>query len=452
MSVIRRYFKLALLGYVALYAALFGMLYSVFFVPFEPRELPWFRYVILTTSALFLVRYILYMFVSPIYDISWKREKKRSAMPIAAYTPKVSVIIPAWNEQVGILSTVRSLLASSYRNLEIIVINDGSTDLSDEIMTSFIDKRNARGGKNDIALRYRYKENGGKASALNSGIAMAKGEIIVSIDADCFVHRDFVKNIVARFANPKVMAAVGNVQIGNTSTFIGMVQHLEFLMSFFFKRADSLFGSIYIIGGAAGAFRREIFEKIGLYTKVITEDIELSVRIQKAGMKIVYANDALVYTEGASDLSSLLKQRLRWKRGRIDTFVRHKDLFFSTSKHHNRFLTWCVMPLAVLGDALLMLDIPFILLLYSYALLTHDFWPFLVSVIVMALLVVVQFCTSERKFVRKSMLLLAPITYLMMYAVVYVELHALVKSLWSYVMNKEVRWQKWQRTGVARTS
>jgi len=121
-----------------------------------------------------------------------------------------------------------------------------------------------------------------------------------------------MENFVKYFELPNVMAAVGNVKIGNTNSLIEIVQYLEFLFSFYFKKCDSIMNSIYIIGGAAGAFRKEVFEKLGGYdVKNITEDIELSFRIQHAGMKIVYAEDAIVYTEGATDFKGLIKQRLR---------------------------------------------------------------------------------------------------------------------------------------------
>src|SRR5262249_22839207 len=146
---------------------------------------------------------------------------------------------------------------------------------------------------------------------------------------------------------------------------------------------DSLFNTIYIIGGAAGAFRREVFEYVGLYSHHnITEDIDLSVRIQEAGMKIVYAPDAVVYTEGASNFGGLLSQRLRWKRGRFQTFFEHHQLFFSKQEHHNKLLTWGVLPLALFGDLQLFFEVLFLVFLYIYSFLTHDFSSFVSGVIV----------------------------------------------------------------------
>jgi cellulose synthase/poly-beta-1,6-N-acetylglucosamine synthase-like glycosyltransferase len=226
---------------------------------------------------------------------------------------------------------------------------------------------------------------------------MARGDLLMSIDADCSVDAGAIAAFVEEFKEPEIMAAVGNVKIGNKNSTIGVVQYLEFLFSFYFKRADSLMGSIYIIGGAAGAFRREVFDIVGPYsTRNITEDIELTVRIQDAGMKIAYVPDALVYTEGASDLASLKKQRLRWKRGRFQTFYQHMHLFFSLRKRHNKWLTLFVLPMAVVSEVQLLLEIPFILFLYAFCIVNADYTSLFAGVIVVGVMFVIQFLFYDK--------------------------------------------------------
>ncbi|MDQ3017108.1 MAG: glycosyltransferase [Bacteroidota bacterium] len=355
--------------------------------------------------------------------------------------------MPAWNEEVGLLPTVKSILKSTYSDIEIIVVNDGSTDHSDQQMIDFISdyKKNPKEGINII---YHYQENQGKGTALNKGIALSTGEIIVTIDADCEVHENALTNFVACFADKSVMAAVGNVKVGNTSSIIGMTQYLEFIFSFYFKKADSFFGSIYIIGGAAGAFRKSIFEKIGTYSdQNITEDIELTVRIQKAGMKIVYASDAIVYTEGASDIIGLKKQRIRWKRGRIDTFIQHRDLFFSKKKQHNKFLTWFILPFTIFGDTQILLEIPFIIFLIVLSFITRDFTPFIATLSIITFVFYIQ-SISEIKNNSVNPYLLAPIAWLMFYLVTIIEINALFTTLPDVLAKRELKWQKWERKGV----
>lgn len=434
------------------YVVMYGITVSVLLMPFflEPLfvfESPVLRIIIIGFATLLLTKYCLFMILGPWHDIKL-RLRHKLYFDDMQYQPLVSVVIPAWNEGVGIINTVKSLLNSTYRNLEIVVINDGSTDDSDEKMCAFLKQHLASKDK-DIKLRYRYQENTGKGGALNHAISIARGDIIVSIDADCFVDKDAIAEFVKVFKDPEVMGAVGNVKIGNRDNTVGIVQYLEFLFSFYFKRADALLGTIYIIGGAAGAFRREVFERLGGYsTTNITEDIELTVRMQDAGMKIEYASDATVYTEGAADLQSLKKQRLRWKRGRFQTFWQHLHLFFSTKKRHNKFLTWGIMPLAIIQEVQLLLEIPFLIFLYVFSILNSDFSSYLTGVLVVGLMFVIQFMFYDKSTRRISFIALAPIGWLLFYVATYVEAWALVKSIESFLFRKEISWQRWERKGV----
>jgi len=417
--------------------------------PIDSTPISLLRAVIIFFASTLLLKYTVYMLISPWYDLLHAARSKLGTFR-GHYEPLASVIIPAWNEEVGLLSTVKTLLESSYRHLEIVVVNDGSTDNSDAIMRNFVTKYNQamQGIEDAPRLIYHYKPNGGKGAALNTGIMLSHGDIIISIDADCIVHRDAVRNFVRCFADPRVMAAVGNVKIGNTKALIGMVQHLEFLFSFYFKKADSVMNTIYIIGGAAGAFRREVFQRIGLYsTKNITEDIDLSVRIQKAGMRIVYASDAIIYTEGASDLKGLMKQRLRWKRGRFETFREHRSLFFSLKKEHNKLLTCVILPLAIFGDVQLGFEPFFLLVLYIFSLVTQDFSAFISGVVIVSLMFFIQMF-DDKQTRKPAYLIMAPVGWLLFYLSTIVEFNALLKSVWGLLRKQELKWQKWQRKGV----
>ena len=448
------------LVYIALYIITACIVASVFFLgPSEGDSIPWLRTIIIIFATILLTKYFVYMIVSPWYDVwAFWIYKRTYRHQVKAYRPKVSVMIPAWNEAVGILSTVKSLLASTYTNTELIVVNDGSTDTSDQLIRGFLETYNAqkeaalKRGESVIDILYHYQQNGGKGSALNRAIDLSSGEILISIDADCAVDRRAIEHFVKYFAHPKVMAAVGNVKIGNTDTVIGIVQYLEFLFSFYFKKADSLFGAIYIIGGAAGAFRREVFEKVGRYSVGnITEDIELTMRIQDAGMKIVYASDAIVYTEGATDIADLKKQRLRWKRGRFQTFQAFRHLFFSVRQKHQKALTCITLPLALLGDIQLFLEPLFLVFLYVYSYLVNDYSSFISGIIVVSFMFIVQIFFDDRKSRTASFYVLAPIGWLLFYLSTFVEYIALLKSLWVYLRKQEVTWQRWNRKGVLTT-
>lgn len=146
-------------------------------------------------------------------------------------------------------------------------------------MTQFLVSRGepARSGP---AITYLRVPNGGKGQALNHGLAHANGEIVMTIDADSVMDAEAIGNIVRRFSDGSVGAVAGNVIVGNASSIVGIIQQLEYLYGFFFKRADSFFGSVYIVGGAAAAYRRDVLEEVGDFDPdIITEDIEMSTRI-----------------------------------------------------------------------------------------------------------------------------------------------------------------------------
>lgn len=447
----RNFLKKALL-FTALYLITGGMVYATFFVETSAYDsyVP-LRMVIVFFAGVLLSKYLFYMIVSPWHAVwvSWNRAYWTKRKPV--YEPRVSVLVPVWNEEVGIVATMNSLLSSTYDHLELVVVNDGSEDESDALIRAFISDFESL--PNEVRERrtivYQFKENGGKGTALNTAISLASGEILISVDADCVVQKDAVSNFVEYFRNPQVMAAVGNVRIGNTKTVLGLIQYLEFLFSFYFKKADSLMNTIYIIGGAAGAFRREVFENLGTYsTKNITEDIELSIRIQDAGMRIVYADDALVYTEGASDIKGLVRQRLRWKRGRFETFRDYAHMFFSVRSRHNKVLTMLMLPLALFAEVQLFLEFWFLSFLYVFAFITNDYSSFISGVIVVSSMFFVQMVFDEKSSRRLSFAFLAPIAWLLFYLMTYVETSALIQSLWGFMRKKEVEWQRWKRVGI----
>lgn len=419
--------------------------------PFDTPALHVIRIIIVFFASVLLAKYTAYMILAPWHALFAKRDNVLVSHFVRDYAPLVSVMIPAYNEEVGLLSTVKSLLASTYKRMEIVVVNDGSTDGSDAMMRRFIARYEREMADvpwhQRIDIVYYYQSNGGKGNALNTAIQLSHGDILVSIDADCVVDAGAMDAFVKAFRDPRVMACVGNVKIGNTQTLIGTVQHLEYNFGFFMKKSDSLMNTIYIVGGAAGAFRREVFDKLGGYnTKNITEDIELSVRIQAQGWKIVYCPDALVYTEGASTIKSLMKQRLRWKRGRFQTFWEHRRLFFSLDPRHNKVLSWLVLPLALFSEAQLALEPLFLAVLYVFSFLSGDFSAFLSGVAVVSLMFLIQAWDSQEQ--GNGSLWLAPIGWLLFYLCSFVECYALMKSLWMMVRRKELRWQKWQRTGI----
>lgn len=407
---------------------------------------------ILVLSVITASKYLLYIFSSPLYRLSKKKllkDSKNMTDEEIQNATKISVVVPAWNEEVGIIQAITSLLTSHYDNLEVIVVNDGSTDSTHEVVQQFI--KEGIDGLTNKKKKFKYflKENGGKGSALNYGIKKASGDVIVTMDADTVFEKDALITVARYFQNKDIDAAVGNVKVANSKNIIGIIQQIEYTVGFYFKRTHSFFNSEYIIGGAFGVFRRETFEENGFFNVDIkTEDIELSTRLQNNGCKIIYIEDAIAYTEGPVTFSGLLKQRLRWKKGRLDTFILHKNLFFSKDSKHNKFLTHYLLPITLFYEIELLLE-PFITIFgvyYLYA--THDFRALVLWMLFTTSINVITFIFGSRKNSKLAFLFI-PFYFLLSYILTVIEIYAMYESVRLIIVKKDVVWQKWDRKGIS---
>jgi biofilm PGA synthesis N-glycosyltransferase PgaC len=403
------------------------------------------RLVMLVLLFPLLAKYVLQLVCLPLYSLF---DAFRNPSDMADWTPSVSVLIPAWNEEVGIVKTIESVLDTQYPRLQIVVINDGSTDGTHEKVTGFLADHNLEkccGAR----LDYLKVPNGGKACALNRALLEADGEIIITIDADSIMHSAAITNLVKRFSDPSIGAVAGHVVVGHRRKPIEWMQEMEYLYGFFFKRADSLFNSVYIIGGAAAAYRREVLQEMGGFDQgIITEDIEMSTRILRCGYKTRYAADAVAYTECPSDFKGLCNQRLRWKYGRIQTFIKHRELFFSVLPKHNPYLTFLLLPMAVYAEFLLMIEAFMLAAFFIYTVLTSDYLPLVFVVTMLATVFCVQVLADSKRRFHRNLVLLAPVTWLVFYAVDMIEVQALFRSLKRLVNRQELKWQSWVRMGI----
>ena len=396
-----------------------------------------------------LTKFVVQIVAAFSYPYIEKRRAKKGSVPDNA---KVSVLIPAWNEEVGILKTINSVIETRYSNLELIVINDGSTDKTGELVTNYIDKYNAQAAEetheHTCVIKYIELTNGGKARALNQALAIASGEFIITVDADSVMDCDAITKLLKRFDHPSVGAVAGNVIVGNRKQPLALLQQLEYLFGFFFKRADSVFNAVYIIGGAAAAYRRRTLDCVhGFDQKVITEDIEMSMRILSHGFKTRFAADAVVFTEGPIDLKGLGKQRLRWKFGRIITFLEHKDMFFNR-KLKNPYLSHLLLPVALYGELSLLLEPLLLVVFYGYTVYCNDYLPLACIITAVTLLVLYQIKTDSKSNFHKNIICLAPIAWVLFYVIDFIELKALIKSVKRLIKKQELKWQSWDRVGL----
>ncbi len=231
--------------------------------------------------------------------------------------PKISVIIPAYNEEKVISNTIEGLLETKYPNKEIIFVDDGSTDNTLSIAMQYKDK-----------IQVLHKENGGKATALNYGLVYAKGDVIVIVDADTIIGRNSLKEIVKGFEiNEHVAAVAGNIKVRNQVNWITKCQALEYITGIqIVRRAFDIFGSITIVPGALGAFKKSFLKEAGAYGKdTIVEDFDQTIKLLKAGLITQGSSKATAYTEAPNTLKDFIAQRKRWYRGNIQVLKRHSD-------------------------------------------------------------------------------------------------------------------------------
>lgn len=297
-----------------------------------------------------------------IYDIHqiFSRKKLRS-WQYKKYHPVVSVLIPAYNEELVVERCLQSVARSFHRKLEIIVINDNSSDKTSQIVRKFI----ANNPKKNIRLISR-RINQGKAMGLNYALRRyATGELIMTLDADSLIERRTISNVVKYFADGRIHGIAANVRIlQDKSSLLNLVQLFEYMISYRTKKFYSLTNSEFIIGGVGSVYRKDTIKAFGYYdNSSATEDIGLSMKIASGGTKklqLKYASNVLAFTESVSTIPQLFKQRYRWKYGNMQNLFKYTGNFLTNRKQQSRVMLYYRLPMSYLSELLLLLE-PFLL-------------------------------------------------------------------------------------------
>ncbi|MEM2570255.1 MAG: glycosyltransferase [Thermoproteota archaeon] len=241
-------------------------------------------------------------------------------IPAIRESPQISVIIPAHNEEKTIAACIESVLENRYPWKQIIVVDDGSTDNTCKIASSY---------GNKITLLRRSKSSM-KAYALNYGLQAASGDIVVTVDADTIIAWDFLSVVAAYFNDSRIIAASGNLRVSNNgSNLLTKLQSLEYVIAFDIgRRLQSFFNTLLIIPGAVGVMRKSVLESLGGYDPFIGEDFDLTLKMHKVKGKIIFMPEAYAWTEVPENWRSWVRQRVRWHRSQIRMLIRHRNLFF----------------------------------------------------------------------------------------------------------------------------
>ena len=278
----------------------------------------------------------------------YSHEKKQNLPPLAG-SPLVSIIVPAYNEEVNAVNAVNKLLKSTYPNYNIIFVDDGSKDTTyAKVAAAF---------KDHDRIKVFTKPNGGKASALNYGIMQTNAEYVLCIDADTHLLPDALELLVRHFIDENVGAVAGNVKVGNERNILTRWQNIEYVTSQNFDRnAFANINAITVVPGAIGAFRKKAIEEAGGFTSdTFAEDCDLTIRMLRAGYLIKNENKAIALTEAPETMKQFLKQRFRWSFGVMQAFWKNRDALFNSDYGS---LGWVALPNILVFQILIPLIAP----------------------------------------------------------------------------------------------
>jgi cellulose synthase/poly-beta-1,6-N-acetylglucosamine synthase-like glycosyltransferase/peptidoglycan/xylan/chitin deacetylase (PgdA/CDA1 family) len=394
--------------------------------------------IVLAVAALVALRML---FVLALASAQVHRSRRRERDD--TFAPPVSIVVPAYNEAVGIERCVRSLADSHYPSpFEVIVVDDGSTDGTEEVLR----------GLDLNGVRVIRQANAGKPVALNAGLIAAAHDIVVTVDGDTVFEPDSLRRLVAPFVEPDVGAVSGNTKVGNRVGLLGRWQHIEYVMAYNLdRRMYEMLDCMPTVPGAIGAFRRAALLDIGgVSGATLAEDTDVTMAIGRGGWRVMYAEDARAWTEAPSTLRGLWRQRCRWSYGTLQSLWKHRAAFW---RRDEGGIGRRALPYMLLFQVLLPLAAPLIDLFAIYSILFLDPLP------ILAFWVAFNACQFVLAWVAfgwdhesRRPLWSLPLQQLvyrqMMYLVV-------IDSVMVALMGTHLRWHRHTRTGdveIARTT
>jgi poly-beta-1,6 N-acetyl-D-glucosamine synthase len=374
--------------------------------------------------------------------IGHRRQKKRAWRQLPdEELPLVSVILPVFNEEPVITRTLEALMASDYPNMEVVAVDDGSTDKTLEILRNFAEKW--RG------LRVLTQPNAGKSAAANLGLAAAAGEIIVTLDGDTLFEPQAIRMLARHFYDRTdkrpVGAVAGHIKVGNRTGVLTMWQSLEYISGICVTRmAEGVAGAISIVPGACAAWSAKALRDAGGYSHdTMAEDADLTVTLQKMGWAVVQENAAVAWTEAPVTVKGLAKQRLRWTYGNVQMLWKHADLLF---RPRYGFLGMIALPYTLLATLIPLVFLPLTVLMAALNLAAGNWQP-LAAFAGFVLCIHAVICVIAVRMVRESWahLLIVPL-----YRLIYEPLRAwlLYASLFQALKGRTVGWYKPERTNT----
>lgn len=443
--------------------------------------------------VIYLIGYSTFLFISIVVGgnevfESVKRRRLRNAIHHDYYVP-VSIIVPAYNEEVTICETIRSLLNLHYKIYEIIVVNDGSKDDTGELVAETFHLKQVNRpirkqipcedivsiwegkGNGNIPITLVNKENGGKADSINMGINASQYPYFVCMDADSILEKDSLKEIaIPVLENQDVVAVGSTIRISNDCVFengelvemrlpkrlLPAFQVLEYERSFLASRIwlDKS-NSNLIVSGAFGLFKKDAVLRVGGYhVGCVGEDMELIMKLHDYHLsndlpyQIKYAYNAVCWTQAPERLRDLLKQRKRWHIGLMQSMLSHKSVFTKASY-------WYYLFYELLSPIIELLGLLITVLAYAFGLLNWKYMVvlFLVYALFGAMLTVIEFVTRNylsslrvrKRDIVKAFLLCIPENILIRFMLAWTRILAIFfyrgnKTKWGKIQRKKINY------------
>jgi cellulose synthase/poly-beta-1,6-N-acetylglucosamine synthase-like glycosyltransferase len=457
-----------------------------------------------TYIAYYSISYIIFYLLLAI--LSWTAIKKyykskyfllKEILVKSNHTVGVSIVAPAFNEATTIVYNVKSLLFQEYPKFEVVIVNDGSTDATLEILISefnlvkvdffYQDKiptQPVRGhykSTNPIYSKLLVvdKENGkSKADGSNAGINSAKYSLFICTDVDCILRKDTISMLAKPFIEntEKVIATGAAIRISNScefkdgmlfkshfpDNFFARFQELEYIRSFLFGRmAWSKINGLLLVSGGLGMFDKEtVIEAGGYWHKSLGEDMELITRMRKLMHKkkqkflIIYIPESLCWTEVPSSMTIFLRQRVRWARGLVQTLFLHKDVFLNPKYGKTGLLIFpyyllyefAVPILEILGLIVLIIDLLFFNINYEFLLIGSAF-VYLFYICITLISVFLDQIIYKHYTGIKEVLILIVMIFIEPFVFHPLNVYASLKGYWHFLRQKEQKWGVMVRKG-----
>ncbi|GAA0262884.1 glycosyltransferase [Saccharothrix mutabilis subsp. mutabilis] len=387
-------------------------------------------WLVVVSAVLALLRAVLLLGTTGIHA---RRKPGRHARALPPQP--VTVIVPAYNEEAGIEATLRTILAST-ADVRVIVVDDGSTDRTSEVVQSLALPR-------VVLIR---QPNAGKAAALNTGLRHCRTELVVMVDGDTVLEPDTVHELVQPFADPRVGAVSGNAKVGNRTGLLGRWQHIEYVIGFNLdRRMYDVMQCMPTVPGAVGGFRLSALREVGgVPEDTLAEDTDLTMALERADWAVTYRESARAWTEAPASLGQLWRQRYRWCYGTLQAMWKHRGAVFERGlggRLGRRGLPYLALYQVVLPVLAPAIDVFAVLSLFTDP--ARGAWAWFGFLVLQLVPAVIAFRLDRESLRPLWAVLLQPVVYRqLMYLVV-------IQSVVTAIAGARLPWQKLKRTGTA---